>query len=201
MNETENEMLSKIMHQLHFLTQAYTTLHNQIISGTTFRLDDTKFREAYRDFKYLIDDVKKDLKEESIIGTMQFIAKKLHKIEDEIREIKKSNTKKIDLSFRVDGYEYAKVEKTDRSNVDPIKRLLQSLTEREAYALKHRYGLDRCTAKTYDELGILMGVTRERSRQIVARAERKCRHPSRSSYVKEIPFPELRKAILGDKVE
>ncbi len=64
---------------------------------------------------------------------------------------------------------------------DQLDEVLSSLSEREAKVLKLRFGLDELdpNPKTLEEVGRVFGVTRERIRQIEAKALRKLRHPSR----------------------
>ncbi len=68
---------------------------------------------------------------------------------------------------------------------DDISLVLQTLTEREAEVLKLRFGLVDGTCRTLEEVGNIFNVTRERIRQIEAKALRKLRHPSRSKKLKE----------------
>ena len=58
--------------------------------------------------------------------------------------------------------------------------ILEGLTPREAKVLRMRFGLDMNTDHTLEEVGKQFDVTRERIRQIEAKALRKLRHPSRS---------------------
>ncbi len=62
---------------------------------------------------------------------------------------------------------------------DNIEEVLRTLSEREAKVLIMRFGLDGDTAKTLEEVGREFGVTRERIRQIEAKALRKLKHPTR----------------------
>jgi len=64
---------------------------------------------------------------------------------------------------------------------DTIRDLLAALPEREAGVLRLRYGLDMRSDHTLEEVGQQYGVTRERIRQIEAKAIQKLRHPSRST--------------------
>jgi len=63
-------------------------------------------------------------------------------------------------------------------------KVLASLTEREARVLRMRFGIDMNTDHTLEEVGKQFDVTRERIRQIEAKALRKLRHPSRSEQLK-----------------
>lgn len=63
--------------------------------------------------------------------------------------------------------------------------VLKTLTDREAKVLRLRFGLDDGRARTLEEVGKEFSVTRERIRQIEAKALRKLRHPSRSKKLKE----------------
>ncbi|MCQ2385785.1 MAG: RNA polymerase sigma factor RpoD, partial [Clostridia bacterium] len=60
-----------------------------------------------------------------------------------------------------------------------------TLTPREADVLKLRFGLIDGKAYTLEEVGEIFQITRERIRQIEAKALRKLRHPSRSKYLKD----------------
>lgn len=68
---------------------------------------------------------------------------------------------------------------------DEISELLLTLTEREEQVIKLRFGLIDGTCRTLEEVGTIFGVTRERIRQIEAKALRKLRHPSRSKKLKD----------------
>lgn len=67
---------------------------------------------------------------------------------------------------------------------DAIDQLLGNLTPREAKVLRMRFGIDMNTDHTLEEVGKQFDVTRERIRQIEAKALRKLRHPSRSESLK-----------------
>ena len=68
---------------------------------------------------------------------------------------------------------------------EEISDVLLTLTEREEQVLRLRFGLDDGSSKTLEEVGQMFGVTRERIRQIEAKALRELRHPSRSRKLKD----------------
>ena len=68
---------------------------------------------------------------------------------------------------------------------DQLQDVLHTLSEREAGVVKLRFGLTDGMPRTLDEIGQVYGVTRERIRQIEAKALRKLRHPSRSKRLKD----------------
>ncbi|MGE4341182.1 MAG: RNA polymerase sigma factor RpoD, partial [Pigmentiphaga sp.] len=67
---------------------------------------------------------------------------------------------------------------------DVVKEVLDSLTPREAKVLRMRFGIEMSTDQTLEEVGKQFDVTRERIRQIEAKALRKLRHPSRADKLK-----------------
>jgi RNA polymerase primary sigma factor len=85
----------------------------------------------------------------------------------------------------------------DESNAEPsegaqdflrhreVERALSTLSEREAQIIRLRFGIGTGYPRTLEELGRIFNVTRERVRQIEAKAIRKLRHPSRSRVLKE----------------
>ena len=68
---------------------------------------------------------------------------------------------------------------------EQLKEVMSTLTPREAKVLRLRFGLDDGKARTLEEVGKEFDVTRERIRQIEAKALRKLRHPSRSKKLKD----------------
>ncbi|MGI6597548.1 MAG: RNA polymerase sigma factor RpoD [bacterium] len=68
---------------------------------------------------------------------------------------------------------------------EQLEEVLETLTPREKKVLRLRFGLEDGRARTLEEVGQTFGVTRERIRQIEAKALRKLRHPSRSKKLKD----------------
>ena len=74
---------------------------------------------------------------------------------------------------------------TEEMLKEELTSVLATLTDREAKVLRLRFGLDDGQCRTLEEVGQIFGVTRERIRQIEAKALRKLRHPSRSRKLKD----------------
>jgi hypothetical protein len=140
-------------------------------------------------------------------GEIKYIGNRLKDIEASISQIKEEGFKKnIELNLSCDGYELVK--KKNKSEIvreeekaDPeeaVKALLLTLTSREYCVVIHRIGLLGEKKKTYDAIGKLFGITRERGRQIYCKALRKCRHPTRAYLADNITHKELRKEIGGE---
>ncbi len=70
---------------------------------------------------------------------------------------------------------------------EKIKDVLDTLTDREREVIEQRFGLRDGSPRTLEEVGRQFSVTRERIRQIEAKALRKLRHPTRISKIKGIP--------------
>ena len=68
---------------------------------------------------------------------------------------------------------------------EQLENVLDTLTDREENVLRLRFGLEDGRTRTLEEVGKVFGVTRERIRQIEAKALRKLRHPSRSKQLKD----------------
>ena len=87
-----------------------------------------------------------------------------------------------------------RIEDTDqeRSRPEWETEIMEGLTERESKVLRMRFGINMNTDHTLEEVGKQFDITRERIRQIEAKALRKLRHPSRA---------EMLRSFLGDKDE
>jgi RNA polymerase primary sigma factor len=78
------------------------------------------------------------------------------------------------------------VEETNKELLrQQMNDILESLSERERNVLRLRFGLEDGEARTLEEVGQQFGVTRERIRQIEAKALRKLRHPTRSRKLRD----------------
>jgi RNA polymerase primary sigma factor len=68
---------------------------------------------------------------------------------------------------------------------DQLERVLDSLTEREEQVIRLRFGMADGMPRTLEEVGLIFNLTRERIRQIEAKALKKLRHRSRSDKLRE----------------
>ncbi|MCR5323390.1 MAG: sigma-70 family RNA polymerase sigma factor [Lachnospiraceae bacterium] len=88
---------------------------------------------------------------------------------------------------------------SERMLKEHIDEVLSTLTDREKRVISLRYGLDDGREKTLEEVGMEFGVTRERIRQIEAKALRKLRHPARSRKLKD--FIDLSPSEMNSQEE
>ena len=95
-----------------------------------------------------------------------------------------SNTVEDVLGSEYDTYENVEDLSDYRGLREQLDGVLDTLTDREAKVLKTRFGLNDKHSQTLEETAVRFDVTRERIRQIEAKALRKLRHPSRAKYVK-----------------
>ncbi|MDE3009385.1 MAG: RNA polymerase sigma factor RpoD [Pseudomonadota bacterium] len=122
------------------------------------------------------------------------LAKRMEMPEEKIRKILKISKEPISMEtpigddddshlgdFIEDTSTMAPVDSAMYANLrEATKEVLDSLTQREAKVLRMRFGIEMNTDHTLEEVGKQFDVTRERIRQIEAKALRKLRHPSRS---------------------
>ncbi|MBP6901917.1 MAG: RNA polymerase sigma factor RpoD [Burkholderiaceae bacterium] len=122
------------------------------------------------------------------------LAEKMEIPEDKIRKIMKIAKEPISMEtpigddddshlgdFIEDTNNVAPVDAAMQAGLrDVVKEILDSLTPREAKVLRMRFGIEMSTDHTLEEVGKQFDVTRERIRQIEAKAIRKLKHPSRS---------------------
>ncbi|MGU3768830.1 sigma-70 family RNA polymerase sigma factor, partial [Clostridioides difficile] len=127
------------------------------------------------------------------------IAKEMEMTEDKVREIMKIAQDPVSLEtpigeeedshlgdFIPDDDAPAPAEAAAYSLLkEQIEDVLGSLNDREQKVLKLRFGLEDGRARTLEEVGKEFDVTRERIRQIEAKALRKLRHPSRSKKLRD----------------
>jgi RNA polymerase primary sigma factor len=131
--------------------------------------------------------------------TLEEYAKALRLSMDKVRGILRIMQEPISLTTTVGEDEDSSLEDfiEDRSGPAPsssaqdflrrreVERALGTLTEREAQIIRLRFGIGTGYPRTLEELGKIFNVTRERVRQIEAKAIRKLRHPSRSRSLRE----------------
>ena len=131
--------------------------------------------------------------------TDEEIAKKLGITVEKVREVYKISQDPVSLETPIgeedDSHlgDFIKDERTmgpeEYATAEMLKEelngVLGTLTEREEKVLRLRFGLDDGQCRTLEEVGQIFGVTRERIRQIEAKALRKLRHPSRSRKLKD----------------
>ena len=122
------------------------------------------------------------------------LAEKMEMPEDKIRKIMKIAKEPISMEtpigddddshlgdFIEDSANTAPIEAAMQAGLrDVVKEILDGLTPREAKVLRMRFGIEMSTDHTLEEVGKQFDVTRERIRQIEAKALRKLKHPSRS---------------------
>jgi RNA polymerase primary sigma factor len=130
--------------------------------------------------------------------TSEELAIKMEMPEDKIRKVLKIAKEPISMEtpigddedshlgdFIEDTAAVSPVESaTSQSLAEATHQILSSLTPREAKVLRMRFGIDMNTDHTLEEVGKQFDVTRERIRQIEAKALRKLRHPSRANYLR-----------------
>ncbi|MDR7135526.1 RNA polymerase primary sigma factor [Lysobacter niastensis] len=131
-------------------------------------------------------------------ATPEELAKEMDMPEDKIRKVMKIAKEPISMEtpigddedshlgdFIEDTNVESPVEATTNINLsETVRDVLAGLTPREAKVLRMRFGIDMNTDHTLEEVGKQFDVTRERIRQIEAKALRKLRHPSRSEQLR-----------------
>ncbi len=126
------------------------------------------------------------------------LAERMEMPEDKIRKVLKIAKEPISMETPIGEDEDASIgdliedntiaqpidEATKHNLTDSTRGVLSSLTAREAKVLRMRFGIDMNTDHTLEEVGKQFDVTRERIRQIEAKALRKLRHPTRSDHLR-----------------
>ena len=131
-------------------------------------------------------------------ATPEDLAKKLRMPLDKVRKVLKISKEPVSLEkpvgdeedsslgdFIEDTKALAPLEQAIKSNLgEATTKILSTLTPREERVLRMRFGVGMNTDHTLEEVGLQFSVTRERIRQIEAKALRKLKHPSRSKQLK-----------------
>ena len=131
-------------------------------------------------------------------ATPEELAKEMDMPEDKIRKVMKIAKEPISMETPIgddedshlgDFIEDTSIESPDDTAtvtglMETVRDVLAGLTPREAKVLRMRFGIDMNTDHTLEEVGKQFDVTRERIRQIEAKALRKLRHPSRSEQLR-----------------
>ncbi|CCQ96087.1 RNA polymerase major sigma-43 factor (sigma-A) [[Clostridium] ultunense Esp] len=131
--------------------------------------------------------------------TAEEIAKEMEMSPDKVREIQKIAQEPVSLETPIgeedDSHlgdfieDQEALAPSDAAAYELLKEqledVLDTLTDREENVLRLRFGLDDGRTRTLEEVGKVFGVTRERIRQIEAKALRKLRHPSRSKRLRD----------------
>ena len=138
------------------------------------------------------------LQEKGRDATPEELAERMDMPEDKVRKVLKIAKEPISMETPIgddedshlgDFIEDANIESpintaSDEGLGEATRGVLESLTPREAKVLRMRFGIDMNTDHTLEEVGKQFDVTRERIRQIEAKALRKLRHPSRSEQLR-----------------
>ena len=131
-------------------------------------------------------------------ATPEELAKEMDMPEDKIRKVMKIAKEPISMETPIGDDEDSHLgdfiedtnvmspidATTDINLTETVRNVLAGLTPREAKVLRMRFGIDMNTDHTLEEVGKQFDVTRERIRQIEAKALRKLRHPSRSEQLR-----------------
>jgi RNA polymerase primary sigma factor len=142
---------------------------------------------------------KRHLQENGCEPSIDEYTKALRMSADRVRKVLKMMQEPISLATPIGEEEDSKLEDfiEDYGNPSPVQKsteyrlqleigkVLGSLTPREGDIIRLRYGIGVGFPRTLEEVGKMFGVTRERVRQIEAKAIRKLRHPSRSKSLRE----------------
>lgn len=147
----------------------------------------------------LIRESRRMLQELGRDPTTEELAKELNMSQEKVREIMKIAQEPVSLESPIGGEEESHLEDfipdedapapAEAASYmllrDQLNDVIDSLSPRESRVLKLRFGLEDGRARTLEEVGQEFDVTRERIRQIEAKALRKLRHPSRSKKLKD----------------
>ncbi len=152
------------------------------------------------------------LQETGLEATPEELSQRLQMPEDKVRKVLKIAKEPISLEtpigdedtdsslgdFIEDVVTMSPMESATNENLrESIRSVLDTLTSREAKVLRMRFGIDMNTDHTLEEVGKQFDVTRERIRQIEAKALRKLRHPMRSENLRSFLEDELEEEFVA----
>jgi RNA polymerase primary sigma factor len=139
------------------------------------------------------------LQEHGTKADVSVLSDRMNIPEDRIRQITKFDMEIVPLDSVIDkegnlqteliadGAQSAPINAALQHNIhETVREMLDSLTPNEARILRMRFGVDLSTEHTLEEIGQVFGVTRERIRQIEAKAIRKLKDPSRGDKLRDL---------------
>lgn len=169
------------------------------------QIDDRALKKYLDDFYEKMTKFAADKDLSQAFSEIKYIVNRLKVIEETLQQLKTEGLKKtLDIALTFDGFDMFKKPKNYEETCakvqveDPfpdIKNLLDTITPREALTVMHRLGLMGEKAKTYEGVGDILKVNRERARQIFAKAIRKFRQPARRELVEKVKHERLRKEV------
>jgi DNA-directed RNA polymerase specialized sigma subunit len=209
MKELEEKLFEeKIIGRLDFLARAYMTLHNEMIRKRLpeedFLLDrignllskmnatankfseDTEKRE---ELKLPADFVE-------LIGTMKFIAKRVHEIEKRLEKLENHDINH-QIKITIDSEEADKFSRRNK-NFDPYCEFLLSIPQKEAMIISHHFGLYG-NKKTKNEIAHLLGVSPSMVDVIIRKSIIRVRRLSKFKF-DDLPEGNLKKILIRDKM-
>lgn len=213
-----DERFTNIEKQMKYFVMVCTEINRGFQDGIKIKVDETAMNvinplketlELLRKEAKAFHELRKALQTDSVLGTLQYMAKQLTELTKQVSAIKEEGiSKKVRLDLTMDGYEMvkkkAKCEEEDNPpapKIDPstyTTALLNTLTDREQKVLIHRYGLFGEKEKTLVATAKVLKISGERVRGIQTKAIRKLRHPSRREMVRNLTHVDLRIDIEGE---